>query len=74
MLAKKLVITLDGTGTEKYLELAMQKTKAEVEADCCPAGVSLKIDIGGPWGSSASFMAGNQIIDLGDATVDLVEI
>lgn len=73
-MAKKLVITLDEAVTEKYLELAGEKTKAEVDADCCPSGVSLKIDISGPWGSSASFMAGNQYIEIGDVTVDLIEL
>jgi len=69
---QKLVITFDEAVTEKYLKLAGQKTEAEVNAECCPCGVSLLIDLGGPWGNSASIRMGNNIIELGDITVDLV--
>lgn len=71
---QKLVITFDEETTEKYLELAGGKTTAEVNADCCPSGVSLKIDIGGPWGCSASFISGNRYIEIGDVNVDLIEV
>ncbi len=70
----KLVITFDEAVTEKYLELARGKTTAEVDADRCPSGVKIMIDIGGPWGSSASSVRGNDCIDLGDVDVDLVDI
>lgn len=46
-MAKKLVVTLDGKTTEKYLELASNKTEAEVNAGCEPSGVCLNIVIGG---------------------------
>lgn len=71
---QKLVITFDEATTEKYLELARGKTTGEVNADCCPSGVSLRIDIGGPWGCSASYVSGNRDIEIGDVDVDLIEV
>ena len=71
---QKLVITFDEKTTEKYLELASGKTSGEVDAECCPSGVSLKIDIGGPWGCSASFISGNRNINIGDVAVDLLGV
>lgn len=71
---QKLVITFDETMTAKYLELAGQKTEAEVNADCCPSGVTLEINLGGPWGDSATFVSGNRRIEIGDVDVELIEV
>ncbi len=71
---QKLVITFDETMTAKYLELAGQKTEAEVNADCVPSGVTLIIDIGGPWGDSATFVSGNRHTQIGDVDVELIEV
>ncbi len=40
-MAEKLVITFNAAVTEKYLEMAADKTRSEVDADCCPSGVSI---------------------------------
>lgn len=72
-MAEKLVITFNAAVTEKYLEMAADKTRSEVDADCCPSGVSIKIDIGGPWGSTAYFMRGKETIKLGDVDVEFVD-
>ena len=71
---QKLVITFDEKTTAKYLELASGKTTDEVNADCCPSGASIRIDIGGPWGCSASFLSGNRNIEIGDVDVDLIDV
>ncbi len=71
---QKLVITFDEETTEKYLELARGKTTGEVDAECIPAGVSIKVDIGGPWGCSAYFISGNRNVEIGDVDVDLIEV
>lgn len=72
-MAQKLVITFDEATTARYLELARHKTEAEVNAECCPTGAALRIDISGPWGSSATFIEGNSYIEIGDIDVKLIE-
>lgn len=44
-MSKKLVLTLDGATTKKYLELARKQTEALVDEDCEPSDVSVTIDI-----------------------------
>ena len=54
-MGRKLVIILDEATTENYLELASKKTEAEVNADCEPSGMSLRIDIApAPYESAVS--------------------
>jgi len=48
-----MVITFDEKATTRYLELASAKTEGEINADCCPSGITLQIDIEGPWDCSA---------------------
>ncbi len=50
---QKMVITFDEKATTRYLELASAKTEGEINADCCPSGITLQIDIEGPWDCSA---------------------
>ena len=66
----KLVITLDEETTEQYLDLAGKQTKAEVDADCEPSGVSISIHIAPDPYDSAAFMGHKE---LGEAKVELVE-
>jgi len=69
-MGKKLVITLDEAATAKYLELAVKKTEAEVNADCEPSGCRLIINIApGHYDSCVSF--GNTGIGL--VSVDFVD-
>lgn len=44
-MSKRLVITLDEAATKRYLEYAIRKTKAEIEADCEPSGITLQVDV-----------------------------
>lgn len=69
---KRLVITLSEEATERWLELASARTKAEVDEDCEPSGSSLLVDIG-PYYSSCSYHGSGDYIELGEVDVGLVE-
>jgi len=57
---KNLSIEFSEEVTQKYLEITGKKTEAEVNADCMPSGVTISIDVGGPFGSVA-FVDGKEI-------------
>jgi len=70
-MAKKLVITLDEETMKKYLDMASEKTEAEVNEDCEPSGPSLLIDIApGPYEADVYFEGK---VEIGEAKVDLVD-
>jgi len=73
-MSQKLHITLDENATARYLEWMSKKTKAEVDEDCEPSGVTISINIGpAHYGSDAYTYVSEELIDFGDATVDLIE-
>jgi hypothetical protein len=67
---QKIIIELSTEQTEKYFKIAQNKTEAEVNADCEPSGVSIRIDVAGPYGVFAS-VEGN---DLGDVAFNIVDV
>ncbi len=68
-MAEKLVITLGEKATARYLQLARQQTKNEVDASCEPSGVCLTVEIGGILGAEVSLDG----VEIGTALVGLVE-
>ncbi|MFK5892831.1 MAG: hypothetical protein QM504_06395 [Pseudomonadota bacterium] len=71
---RKLVIALSEEATEKYLEWAEKWAEAEVNADCEPCGVAIKVEIGPHiYGSYVSSAMGTEKLNFGEAEVNLVE-
>ena len=70
---QKLIITFDEETTAKYLELAGRQTEAEVNADCCPSGVTIQIQIG-VLADTAFFVRSDENIEIGEVNVDLVDV
>lgn len=62
---EKMIIELSVEQTEKYFEIARQKTTAEVNEDCIPSGVSITIHISPPFGDYAEVNGQN----IGDVLV-----
>lgn len=71
---EKLVITLDENATRNYLEKSIKNTTAEVNADCLPSGVSLRIDICPPFGHCVYFYENGKWEKLGEAEVEFKTI
>ncbi len=72
-MSKKLIITLNDEITDKYSSLARSKTQAEVDEDCSPSGVTIRIDITPPFGDTAFFLDGSEWVELGEVSVELNE-
>ncbi len=68
---QKLVITLDEETTQRYLDFAGKKTKAEADADCEPSGTAISIHIAPEPYDSMVFIEQKE---LGEAKVELVEV
>lgn len=69
----KLTITLDEEATAKYLEVASRLTEDEVDSDCEPSGPTIFVDISPLLESEAYIVDGNARIELGSASVNLLE-
>lgn len=69
-MSKNLVIRFDEEATEKYLKLAEARMIAEVEANCEPCGVSIKIEVGPDSYGSYAYLGDNSI---GEVSVELLE-
>jgi hypothetical protein len=69
----KLTITLDEQATAKYLAVASMRTAGEVNSDCEPSGPTIYVDISPVFESEAYIMNGNACIELGSASVSLLE-
>ncbi|WP_113907615.1 hypothetical protein [Aliidiomarina celeris] len=71
-MAQRLHIVLSEQATQRYLELASAKTEGEINEDCEPSGASIQIDI---WHleNGVSMQRGNDWIDIGEASVDLID-
>ena len=68
-MGKKLVITLDEDTTQKYLERAQALLIGEVELDCEPGGLSIRVDIAPRHYPTTIWVNGK---DIGEATVAIV--
>lgn len=66
---EKMIIELSEEQTEKYFEIAKQKTTAEVNENCIPSGVSITIHISPPFGDYAE--VNDQ--DIGDVIVKFTD-
>ncbi|MBE9549444.1 MAG: hypothetical protein IMF09_08585 [Proteobacteria bacterium] len=71
-MSERLQITLTEDATRKYLEWAGAKSEAEVNADCEPSGCSIIIEISGPYGCGALANDGDNLLEFGDADVELI--
>ena len=71
---QKLVISLDETTTERYLDEASRKTESEVDADCMPSGLQLRIDVCPPFGNSLFMFIGQEWVEIGEVDVELKDV
>ena len=71
-MSKKLQITLDEEATKKYLEWVTALNQAHADEDLEWCGCNIRIELGGPYGSSA-YSLGEKSLEFGDVDVDLVE-
>ncbi|RUO20912.1 hypothetical protein CWE08_07365 [Aliidiomarina iranensis] len=71
-MAQRLHIVLSEETTKRYLKLAREKTEGEINEDCEPSGASIQIDI---WHleNAVSIEVGSDWIDIGEASVDLID-
>jgi hypothetical protein len=70
-MSKRMTITLSEEATRRFLSLAAAKTEAEIEEDCVPSGVCLKIEISPPFGNTVYF--GGRMEEIGEADVSFWE-
>jgi hypothetical protein len=66
-MSQKMVITLDEKTTARFLDIASRTTSAEIEANCLPSGVELKIAICPPFGNIVSIATE----EIGEAEINL---
>ena len=72
-MTKKLQITLDEEATKNYLEWVTALNQAHADEDLEWCGCNIRIELGGPYGSSAYSLDGEKPLEFGDVEVDLVE-
>ena len=66
---ERMVITLNEETTRKYLTIARKRTEAEVNADCEPGGIGIRIDISSLYGNPILVDANGGWQEIGEASV-----